>query len=310
MSMRPVLLLSGLLATCPAVLQAAEPEKAPTTQKEPASQRKSGVARLRDAVKELVNEYQDHEKGGSKPLRAEANYFEQGLPDGVSPNDLVNVLQKSAHDTDRIDAYVRWQLLSGLPEELEREHVSRLLQVYKTAPKPEHRPGVSPSSRQEMDRVLQQNREASPQQINDEFDKALARLEARNRPIFALRDELLQRLPPSQNLFTRAFEDLYERMQGGWRDQMGDLLDEIEKRIGVWAASTAEQNDLRELADLLGRLRSEEAIEYYDSVDTRGGALRWRERRIDLDTREISELQQDLYAKANAPTSDRKKRKY
>src|SRR5438874_7499991 len=66
------------------------------------------------AVGALKKEYGEHQKDPIVPLRKECNYFVE-QPDGeVSVEAIFNALDRRVGDDLASDAYVKWQLLSGI----------------------------------------------------------------------------------------------------------------------------------------------------------------------------------------------------
>src|SRR3954453_8491882 len=98
---------------------AAAPAAAPTKPgSTPAATAKPGPSPVAPAIAALVKEYQTSfkEKKG-EGLREKCDYFASDKPDGVTPDVILAALDKpipGAADS-RAEAYVKWQLLSGIP---------------------------------------------------------------------------------------------------------------------------------------------------------------------------------------------------
>ncbi len=72
------------------------------------------------AVGALKKEYGEHQKDPIAPLRKECNYFVE-QPDGeVSVEAIFNALDRRVGDDLASDAYVKWQLLSGIKGKVDR----------------------------------------------------------------------------------------------------------------------------------------------------------------------------------------------
>src|SRR5690242_8897685 len=71
------------------------------------------------AISALLKEYKDKKGEG---LREKSNYFQENKTEGITPEVIVAALEKPVSPDARTEAYVKWQLLSGVeaafPEEL------------------------------------------------------------------------------------------------------------------------------------------------------------------------------------------------
>src|SRR4051812_21118948 len=104
---------------------------------------KPGPSPVAPAITALVKEYQTSlkEKNG-EGLREKCDYFASDKPDGVTPDVILAALDKpipGAADP-RAEAYVKWQLLSGIPGKLPDELKARAINAYRRAPLPSEHP--------------------------------------------------------------------------------------------------------------------------------------------------------------------------
>src|SRR5688572_11181991 len=108
----------------------------------------AGAAAVRAAVQTLTKEHEQFLRGagGGTGVREESNFFKENPDPAVTPDAIVAALTSRGGGDPRTSSYVKWQLLSGLPEdgdELAPTAAKQLLAAYRAAPQPVMRPGVS-----------------------------------------------------------------------------------------------------------------------------------------------------------------------
>jgi hypothetical protein len=197
----------------------------------------------------------------ASPPRTKSDYFSENPNDDVTPEAVLAAIARPSGDADaRLQAYVKWQLLSALPEKVEEpKHAAALIRAYKTAPEPMPRPGVAPRERAQLDKLAQGAREADQPKVQEQFEKLLEQSDVGNGPILAYRDELLTRSPPSYETYVAAFGDAVQRLE-------------------------APPQQLNDMIKAVRQLKGKEGPDYYDRLewDERSRRLTWFKRRNDL----------------------------
>src|SRR5688572_29746422 len=191
---RSIALLVILIAVGPLVAQPATPPASPVTRPTTRPRTDSGAARgaMQTAIAELSKEFQSSVRQKSSPPRTKSDYFIEKPSDDVTPEAVVTALARSGDGDPRMAAYVKWQLLSALPEKVEDPKIAAaLLRAYKSAPEPLPRPGVAPRERAQLDKLAQGAREDDRQKVTEQFEKLVEQFDVNNGPILAYRDELL-----------------------------------------------------------------------------------------------------------------------
>src|SRR5687767_10688990 len=84
----------------------------------PATRRSDGGAArtaIQSAISELTKEFQASLRKSASPPRTQSDYFTENPSDDVTPEAVAAVLARSSDGDPRLQAYVKWQLLSALP---------------------------------------------------------------------------------------------------------------------------------------------------------------------------------------------------
>jgi hypothetical protein len=235
---------------------------------------------LDKAMAALRQEYAGHLKNpGGAALRSSCDYFAKGTSVPLEP--LLLSLEKPvagvAASDARQTAYVKWQLLSGLPETLDDATARRLLKVYERAPVPAPRFGSSSQEKKKLDGLLSGARAQDDVRLNATLDEAVARAKKTDAPIIAFRDELYRRLPRGRDKFVAAILDAHARIHVAADKEK--LAEALAKDVPAWALTAGtDRAQVREVADLLGKLRFVESPPYYAYASVRSGKLAWRTR--------------------------------
>src|SRR5881227_1730799 len=118
----------------------------PAVSKPVATQKaKPGMA-VNAAVAALVKEYQAYAKDPkASPLREKSNYFIENPAPDATPELVVKALESSVGGGSGAggEAYVKWQLLSAVPDKFPEELVKRAIAVYRRTPAPSPHPGMN-----------------------------------------------------------------------------------------------------------------------------------------------------------------------
>src|SRR5687767_866421 len=253
----------ALLLGAPA--RGADPATRPAATRPTTRRSDGGAARaaIQAAVAELSKEMGASLRKSASPPRTKSDYFSENPNDDVTPEAVLAAIARPSGDADaRLQAYVKWQLLSALPEKVEEpKHAAALIRAYKTAPEPLPRPGVAPRDRAQLDKLAQGARETDAPKVEEQFEKLLEQSDVGNGPILAYRDELLNRLPPSYETYVAAFGDAVQRLEAGL--DVADHLEAVSTGVREWAMSgKAPPQQLTDMLKSVRQLKGKEGPEY------------------------------------------------
>ena len=258
-------------------LDRASPRRATAQKKSPAkSPAKS--PEVEQAVAELKREYGAFVRNPeAAPLRTACNYFKEDAAGTIPPEAVLAALEQRMPGNAREGAYVKWQLLSALPAEPDAAAVGRLVKVYQRAPAPTPRYGVSKQDQRKLDGLLVGAKPEDDVRLTDGLEKMAANAAAADQVVIAFRDELYRRLPPSREKFLAALQDAHARVTAAADKEK--LAEALEADLPGWALQGGTSREqVREVADLLGKLRFIESPPYYAYASVRSGTLGWRTR--------------------------------
>src|SRR5688572_26281375 len=144
-----VAMLIACLAAAPATSVTTKPAPAAATSpgRSAASPTRRGssdpaVSAVRATTLVLAKEYEQFLRSPGTGVRESSNYFKENPDDSVTPEAIVNAVAARGGGDPRTASYVRWQLLSALPDsaddagELDPALAKQLLIAYRTAPQP------------------------------------------------------------------------------------------------------------------------------------------------------------------------------
>jgi hypothetical protein len=235
---------------------------------------------LDTAVADLRKEYAAHLRDAqAAKMRPQCSYFDDH-PVRLSPESLLDALERPAGDDPRAAAYVKWQLLSAAPQKFDAKLLKRVLTVYEKAPAPPARFGLSPEDRSRLDALLSKAKKDDDSALSARIEERVRQDTEANRPILAYRDALYARLPASYESVVAGFRDAHERTQAA---AGGGSSDEHAARVVrdalAWAQSgDADAEQCAKLAELVARLRFVRSPPYYARAAWRSDHLAWSSR--------------------------------
>lgn len=259
---------------------------------------------LDQAIVDLKREYAAHVKDPEHDkLRTEAGYFKKGTPKSP-PETVLTVIEKPVPGVPPGDArqaaYIRWQLLSALPEKLDDDHARRLLKIYDRAPLPAPRYGMSKQDRDKLNKVIPAARKEDDVELTTALEQQVARSALPDRPVLAFRDELYRRLPLGRDKLVAGMTDAKSRLElAADKETLAELLAED---LTKWTTGLdADRAAVREVVELFGKLRMVESPPYYAYASVRSGKLGWRDRTDTLLTKaKLTALHKQLLEAAAA----------
>jgi hypothetical protein len=222
-----------------------------------ASTAKPAASPVAPAIGTLLTEYQTamKEKNG-EGLRTKCDYFVEHKPsDGVNAEAILAELVKPQSDDARADAYIKWQLLSGLPAKFSNTDAlkSKALQAYRAAPPLPNHPGADHAGMQKaLDRMGAKNPDLETK-INEEMIAAIEKYKAQIVPFVNYRNEFASRFDPSYDVFQAYFFDIYTRVSHGTSGD--EFWKKLNPTIRQWAIKgDATPQQMRALSGDLGQL--------------------------------------------------------
>jgi hypothetical protein len=256
-----------------------------STRKAAADRAAHASAAVRSAITALSGEYQQFLRAPtSATLRTACDYFIEH-PAGEIPPDLIMPALLSASGGDpRVTAYVKWQLLSALPEELDEATARDLIKAYRASPAPIPRPGMTQESQQKMDRLIQGARLPDEPAVIGQIDEIVEAARRDNGPILAYRAELYRRLPRTIDTFAAALDDLSQRAAAV--ADAKELVKSFCTDVQSWAGEAeSPRQTLAALAKTVRLLADTKSPPYYDSIywRDRAGVFAWHKSRSDVD---------------------------
>jgi hypothetical protein len=297
---------------------ATKPSTSPTSRPASAMRRSESAAHsaaLQSAIAELTREIQAALRSGKEPPRQQSDYFESKGTSDLPPELVIAALRRPniGGSDPRVQAYVKWQLLSALPAELDDKAAADLVQAYRDAPSPGPRLGMEKHSRDELDRLIRNARQDDVDQLTERFDEMAATAAKENELMLSYRAALFAKLPPSYDAIAAGFEDLAQRIDMGI--EPADQAKAVLKAVETWASGTTSPSaeQLREVAGALKQLEKTEGREFYSK-------LRWSDSTRKLSysksresmsgvSSQLKELQAFLDEKINSPSAPLKLKK-
>jgi hypothetical protein len=229
------------------------------------------------AVADLKREFAAHAKDPTiAKLRTDCDYFKK-TPGVLSADAVFDVLERQIPGDFRLAAYAKWQMLSALPPKLDAKYVSRLVSAYERAPLPGLRYGASNADKKKLDAAIVGGLPQDDVKLSEKLQAVVDRGFDDDQPILAYRDELYHRLPPSRDKFIAAVHDAMARLKSA--APKNKLAEALQEDLPKWVLSgDAKPYEVKELADIVGKLRFVESPSYYGHAGVHKGKLAWVEK--------------------------------
>jgi hypothetical protein len=292
-----LLLVAGMGAT--RAHAEAPAAKSKTAQQE--SQAKSKAAQqeaqaaLSKAVAELQKEYADFAaKPDSASLRTASDYFKNGLPTGVTVDDLLAVVGRGLSGSPSEQAYVKWQLMSGCPSKVDGPQAAKVYQAYRSAPAPRPAFSADPNVRKQLDHMVVGMREGQEDAINDQVSKQNEMIKAYNDPILEYRDALYARLPTNGDVLIARLQDAVFRVQAGV--DLKNLLSNWSLEIRTWTVSNATPQQANAVMSALKEAQKIKGAVTYKSAkwDEKKKAVVWSPVTAQISAKEAAPIEKQL----------------
>jgi hypothetical protein len=281
----------------PATMAATPADKAPKTNP------------LQPAITALVKEYQGAMKKKGEGLREKCDYFsKEKKPEGVTPEVVIATLEKPVGGASdpRVEAYVKWQLLSAVDAKIPDELVPRAIKLYQKAPQIGRHPGLDrPTLSRTLQRVGINNKDVEVE-FNKEYSEAVGQYRMSIEPILEYRDELFARLPKNFDTLLAGLADVYDRVVHG--APTGEFWKVVSGDIRSWALTGGKPDQIRRLAEGSKQLYAEVKADRnkpYSRImwvkEDKFEGLKWQSEQTIQYDKTIDELATWLEERANQP---------
>jgi hypothetical protein len=220
----------------------------------------------------------------TKPkLREKSDYFGATPPAEITPEAVVAALDRSQSGDPRVDAYVKWQLLSGVPGKFAPELVPKALSAYRRAPEPYSHPGLDRGRLQSMLFRVGITKRESMGPLNEEFSGRIDKFNKQNHFILSYRNDMYAHLPGGDNAdaMMAGMEDIFVRVRHGIASK--EIWDAVSSSMQGWSvtAEARQRNSMiGALESLLATVRSDRNKPFTKvtwSDDPKTGGLRWQD---------------------------------
>jgi hypothetical protein len=234
----------------------------------------------------------------SGKLREKCEYFGKTPPPDLTPESVLQTLERPIPGAHRnAEAYVKWQLLSGVPGKFTDDLARRALALYRRSPAPAEHPGLD---HRQLDRTIGPLRKEELGAANKEFAALVHNVNQANRPLLEFRAALFERLPADYFTLEAGLADLRARAVCGLKSDK--FFDTVAAGIRSWAigAKTSQLNAVGEaLYDLKATTEQRENRPYTQIYEDKG--YKWRSDYA-VDPRKLDALLEFLKQAANSPT--------
>ncbi len=217
---------------------------------------------IQAGIAELAKEIEAALRAGEDAPRGQSDYF-SGQTD-IPPAAVMTALRRPIGSDVRVQSYVKWQLLSALPNPLDENTADDLLQVYRSAPALFPRPGIDKSQRDELDRLIRGAKESEAELLAERFEQMVERVARDNTHLLAYRDGLFANLPPGYDALAAGLEDAAARSAVG--AAAAEHTRSVCEAITPWAAANPPPEQLRAMSRALTQLERKRGQPYYNKV--------------------------------------------
>lgn len=218
---------------------------------------------LQEAIRVLTEEAEAQLKDPSAMPRGKSNYFAPGQG-GVSEVELLEAMSKRISRNNFVDAYVKWQLTSGLPAKISEANVRLAARAYRGAPGLQRLPGTHPQEQQQLEQAIQGAKETDISTINGKWRERVDPVVRHNDMLIRYRDALFVRLPLSPEVIELALGDAIQRTEAGMDAK--DFVNSLILLVRGWAIEGASPAQLNRVANMFARLRDQQGVTVFSKV--------------------------------------------
>jgi hypothetical protein len=248
---------------------------------------------LTNAAKEMATEFETALKDPSGTFRDKSDYFAKST-EMFDQDAILTMLEKKHHKDPRVDAYVKWQLISAQKGQFDEAHTKRAIAVYTNKrPSPAPYPGTSPNEQAELANAIKGMKQTDVEAANAKWKEKLATHQRQYAPMLGYRDELYTRLPRNFETLHAAYEDALDRINRGYDASA------FVKRVGQDLRSIAAGSKPVEI----GKLAT--MVQYYSGktgavvstdviFDEKAKEVKWKTNPLSIDKKAADALYKDL----------------
>jgi len=224
---------------------------------------------IRHAEDNLVKEYELFLRYPDTTIRTSCSYFHDYPAADLTGAKILDALNDSVSDDGRVACYVRWQLMSGGPNQFPAELARQAVAMYRAAPALVARP-----QERELDPILQLSRREDEGAMNVRLENLIALADRNNLSNLNYRDELYDHLPDCAAKFICGLEDAAGRLDAGVPGEK--FLAKVVNETSNWIdAGKADVAALTALDKAVGILRMHKAPQYPKAARWDGHVMRW-----------------------------------
>ena len=249
------------------------------------------------AVTALTKEYHAYQKDPKHgKIRDKSDYFKENQSADVTPDAILKGLEQTISGGGELEAYVKWQLLSGIVGTFPPELNKRATAVYRRAPVPFGHPGLDKrslgSTRIDKGQIAGANKE---------FGDVVAKRAEKNKVILEYRDELFARLSKDGDVMMAGLADVGDRAGAGLN--ANKAFDNVSAAIKSWALTGGNPAASRGMADRIAGLKdavSRDENKPYTKLEDVKGVVKWTATST-IDPKKLDELIKFLDQTASSP---------
>jgi hypothetical protein len=248
---------------------------------------------LAPQIAALQKEWQAYAKDPkSNKIREKCDYFKENPAPDLTPEAVLKALEGSVSGGPGAEAYVKWQLLSGVGGKFPDELLKRAIAVYRRAPAPASHPGLN---RRELNRAINGKKKAEAASYQEEMSEAVENLKSRNEVFLEYRDALFARLPNKLEAYQSGLEDAADRASRGLN--ANSIFDTVSTGLRGWAITDAKPGQVAGVVGAVRRLRevvTRDDSRPYARIGDDKGMARWDVGPHAIDPKKIDDLVQFL----------------
>jgi hypothetical protein len=273
------------------------PEKPETPAKTPAPTAKPPLKNtaVPAAIAALTKEYKAYQTDPkTAKLRAKSDYFKENPSDEITPDAIMKGLETTISGGGGLEAYVKWQLLSGVQGKFPDELVKRAIAVYRRAPAPGPHPGMN---KRDLSRAVNGLKKEGVSSAQSKFDAAIEQAAEANEVFIQYRDELFARLPGKIEAISAGLEDVSERVARGLNANL--IFDSVANAIRSWALGDAKAGQAKAMAGSIESLKAQVAKDDNKPYTKIGADAKWAAGTATNDVKKLDELVKFLEANSS-----------
>lgn len=229
---------------------------------------------LQDAIRALVMEAEGHLKSGAI-LREKADYFAPSQQE-VHENELLEAMSRRISRNAFVDAYVKWQLTSGLPTKISDDNLRLAMRAYRSAPDLQRLPGTSPQEQQQLDQAILGAKDSDVPTFNDRWRSRVDPIMNLNSMSLNFRNAIAARLPLNADTIELMLMDAVQRTEAG--HDVKKFVESLMLTIRGWAIDGAAPGQIHRAANMFARLREQKGATVYTNVqwDEKNKRVVWK----------------------------------